>query len=42
MIQGRSGVYPLTTGGWFTVTGDRVSGGTLLYDSEAFHAILAR
>jgi SnoaL-like domain len=42
MIQGRSGVRPLTTGGWFTVTDTRVSSGTLLYDSEAFHAILSR
>jgi hypothetical protein len=42
MIQGQSGVHPLTTGGWFTVAGDRVSSGTLLYDSEAFHAILGR
>ena len=42
MIQGRSGVRPLTTGGWFTVKDGRVSCGTLLYDSEAFHAILSR
>jgi hypothetical protein len=41
MIQGRTGVHPLTTGGWFTVTDGRVSSGTLLYDSEAFHTILA-
>jgi SnoaL-like domain len=41
LIQGPAGVRPLTTGGWFTVANGRVSGGTLLYDSEAFHAILA-
>jgi len=35
-------VRPLTTGGWFVVTDTRVSSGTLLYDSEAFHAILSR
>ncbi len=41
MIQGPVGVRPLTTGGWFTVADGRVSGGELIYDSEAFHAILA-
>jgi hypothetical protein len=41
LIQGPSGVRPLTTGGWFTVRDGRVSSGTLLYDSEAFHTILA-
>jgi hypothetical protein len=41
LIQGPAGVRPLTTGGWFTVVGGRVSSGELIYDAEAFHTILA-
>jgi ketosteroid isomerase-like protein len=39
-LRGPAGVQPLTTGGWFTVAGDRVTSGQLIYDRMAFDAIV--
>ena len=39
-VQGPSGQGSLTVGGWFTVTGDRLSSGRVIYDSAAFDAIV--
>jgi hypothetical protein len=40
LIHGPAGVGSLTIGGWFTVVGERVSSGQLIYDSAAFEAII--
>jgi hypothetical protein len=41
-IQGPRGIGMLTTGGWFTVAGDRLASGQVIYDGAAFNAILTR
>jgi hypothetical protein len=40
-LQGPSDVRPLATGGWFTVVGEQLSGGRLIYDRMAFDAIVS-
>ena len=40
-VQGPRGQEPLAIGGWFTVAGDRLSGGRVIYDSAAFDAIVS-
>jgi hypothetical protein len=40
-IQGPEGQSPLTVGGFFTATGDRLSSGQVIYDSAAFDAIVS-
>ncbi|UFS60588.1 nuclear transport factor 2 family protein [Subtercola endophyticus] len=40
VIQGPNGSRPLTVGGFFTVTNDHVATAELIYDNEAFHAIM--
>ncbi|MFD9740846.1 nuclear transport factor 2 family protein [Umezawaea sp. NPDC059074] len=40
-IAGPAGIGWLPTGGWFTVTGDRVSSGQLIYDHATFDAIVS-
>lgn len=41
LIQGPRGQEPLAVGGWYTVTGDRLSSGRVIYDSAAFDAIVS-
>jgi hypothetical protein len=41
VIQGPTGQGSLTTGGWFTAVGDRLSSGQVIYDSAAFDAIVS-
>jgi hypothetical protein len=41
VIQGPRGQGSLTTGGWFSVVGDRLSSGQVVYDSAAFDAIVS-
>jgi hypothetical protein len=40
-VEGPAGEGWLTIGGWFTTADERVSGGQLIYDSAAFHAIVS-
>lgn len=40
-IEGPAGIGALTTGGWFTVTADRVIYGRVIYDSAQFDAIVS-
>jgi SnoaL-like domain len=40
-VQGPRGQGPLAIGGWFTVAGDRLSSGRVIYDSAAFAAIVS-
>jgi hypothetical protein len=41
VIQGPRGQGFLVTSGWFTVAGDRLSSGRVIYDSAAFDAIVS-
>jgi hypothetical protein len=40
-LKGPAGSAWMTMGGWFTVTGDRVTEGHVIYDRAAFHAALS-
>jgi hypothetical protein len=40
-LHGSAGSGWMTMGGWFTVTGDRVASGYVVYDSATQHAILS-
>lgn len=40
-LHGPFGSGWMTMGGWFDVTGDRVAGGHVIYDSATQHAILS-
>jgi hypothetical protein len=41
VLEGPAGKGSLTTGGWFTTIGGRLSTGRLIYDTAAFHAIVS-
>ena len=40
-VQGPRGQGALAVGGWFTMAGDRLSSGRVIYDSAAFNAIVS-
>jgi hypothetical protein len=40
-INGPHGEGRMTMGGWFTVSGDQVAEGHVVYDNETFHAVLS-
>jgi hypothetical protein len=40
-VQGPSGQGSLAAGCWFTVAGDRLSSGRVIYDSAAFDTIVS-
>jgi hypothetical protein len=41
LVEGPRGQVPLVVGGWYTVAGDRLSRGRVIYDSAAFAAIVS-
>jgi hypothetical protein len=41
LVEGPRGQQPLAVGGWYTVTGDRLSSGRVIYDSAVFDAIVS-